>query len=50
MWPRETTARSGDIGCGIGSPQAGQKSSGFAAEHRRLCRSEKHEVFGWPHV
>jgi len=46
MWPRETMARSGDIGGGIGSPQARQKSSGFAAEHCRLCGSEKHEVFG----
>jgi hypothetical protein len=49
MWPRETTARSGDIVGGIGSPLAKPMSSGFAAEHRRLCRSEKHEVFGGPH-
>jgi hypothetical protein len=35
MWPRETTARSGDIGCGIGSPRVEPMSSGFAAEHRR---------------
>jgi len=40
MWPRETTAHSGDIGGGIGSPPAKTKSSGFAAEHRRSCRSE----------
>ncbi len=46
MWPRETTARSGDIGGEVGSPPAKPMSSGFAAEHRRLCRSEKHEVFG----
>jgi hypothetical protein len=50
MWPRETTARSGDIEGGVGSPPAKPMSSGFAAGHRRLCRSEKHEVFGCPHV
>jgi len=48
MWPRETTARSGDIEGAIGSPPAKPMSSGFGAEHRRLCRSEKHEVFGCP--
>jgi dGTPase len=35
----ETTARSGDIGGGVGSPPARPMSAGFAAEHRRLCRS-----------
>ena len=32
MWPRETTARSGDIEGAIGSPPAKPMSSGFAAE------------------
>jgi hypothetical protein len=48
MWPRETTARSGDIVGGIESSPAKPMSSGFAAQHCRLCRSEKHEVFGCP--
>ena len=41
MWPREPTAHSGDIVSSIGSPPAKPKSSGFTAEHSRLCRSEK---------
>ena len=41
MWPRETTARSGDIVGGIESSPAKPMSSGFAAQHCRLCRSEK---------
>jgi hypothetical protein len=49
MWRRETTAHSGDIGGGMKSPAAKPMSSGFAAEHRRLCRSEKLAVFGCPH-
>ena len=36
-------------GGGFRSPPAKPMSSGFVAEHRRLCRSEKHEVFGCPH-
>jgi len=31
---------------GIELPPAKPMSSGFAAEHCCLCRSEKHEVFG----
>ena len=46
MWPRETTARSGDIGAAIRSPPARPMASRFAAEHCSLCRSEKREVFG----
>jgi len=48
MRPRETTAHSGDIGSGLLSAPAETKSSGFEAEHRRLCRSEKREVFDCP--
>jgi hypothetical protein len=36
---------SGDIDGGVESSPARPMSSGFAAEHRRLCRSEKHEVW-----
>jgi hypothetical protein len=39
---------SGDMGGGVESPPARPMSSGFAAKHRRLFRSEKHEVVGWP--
>jgi hypothetical protein len=47
MWPRETTARSGDIVGGIGSPPAKANVFGLCSgEHRCSCRSEKHEVFG----
>jgi hypothetical protein len=46
MWPRETTAHSGNIEAILRSPTAKPMSSGFAAEHRRVCGSKKHEVFG----
>ena len=41
MWPRETTARSGDIVGGIGSPLAKPMSSGFAAESTVVCVAAK---------
>ena len=41
MWPRETTARSGDIVGGIGSPTAKPMSSGFAAESTAVCAGAK---------
>jgi len=41
MWPRETTARSGDIEGGIGSPPAKPMSSGFTAESTVVCAAAK---------
>ena len=41
MWPRETTARSGDIVGGFGSPTAKPMSSGFAAESTAVCAGAK---------
>ena len=41
MWPRETTARSGDIEGDIGSPAAKPMSSGFAAEGTAVCVEAK---------
>jgi hypothetical protein len=41
MWPRETTARSGDIEGGVGSPPAKPMSSGFVAESTAVCAGAK---------
>ena len=41
MWPRETTAHSGDIVGGFGSPTAKPMSSGFAAESTAVCAGAK---------